>query len=254
MLSRKLPAPKMQDHVVEHVQEPTRLILAWQAPDQFKERFRWAVGQVSRANSDYTFRYFDDEEFSILNQGRKPEELWALGYRGYPVFAPDKNVTYTKSVLSSFMRRLPPRSRTDFAAYIHSFHLSPSISLSDFSLLAVTEAKLPSDGFSLVDEFADPKGPREMLLEVAGHRYYAVKVQNRLVVGYPVEIEAEPTNPHDSNAVKVLQAGECIGYINRLQAPAFHTWIREQRVQATLQRLNGSAEKPKAYIFVRVSE
>lgn len=58
---------------IEHVCEPRRLILAWQAPDHFKNRFRWAVGELARSDSDFVFRYFDHgKEFEELNQGHSP--------------------------------------------------------------------------------------------------------------------------------------------------------------------------------------
>ncbi|WP_354061496.1 HIRAN domain-containing protein [Bradyrhizobium sp. RT6a] len=238
---------------IQHVREPHRLILAWQAPDQFKMRFRWAVGELSLSDGIYTFRYFNADEFSKLNDSRKIEELLSLGYRGYPAFAPSKHV-YTNSVISPFLRRLPPRSRTDFSDYMAGFHVDPSITLSDFALLSITEGKLPSDGFSLVDEYLETEGPRELFVELAGHRHYRHKLQHPLVIGRDVELAPEPNNPVDPNAVMVRSSGECIGYINRLQAKAFSTWIRENRVVATLERLDGSVDKPRAFVFTTISQ
>lgn len=252
MLSELRLARKVQN-VIEHVREPKRLVLAWQAPDQFHDRFRWAVGELLSVGNDFTFRYFKDEEFSRLNQARNLDQLTALGYRGFTVFRPSDDVIYKKSVLSAFLRRLPPRSRSDFPDYMQSFCLSPDVALSDFALLGITEAKLPSDGFSLVDEFRETEGRRELMVELAGHRYYRSKIKTNLVVGDSVELIPEPTNEFDSNAIMVRSAGECIGYINRLQAKAFRTWLAEKRIAASLERLNGSAEKPRAYIFARIS-
>jgi hypothetical protein len=237
---------------IEHVREPQRLILAWQAPDQFKMRFRWAVGELKYSGGTYTFRYFGAEEFSKLNDSRKFEELQGLGYRGYPAFAPSKDI-YTKSVISPFLRRLPPRSRSDFSDYMAGFHVAPTVELSDFALLSITEGKLPSDGFSLVDEYLETDGPRELFVELAGHRHYRRKLERPLILGEVVELAPEPNNPVDPNAVMVRSSGECIGYINRLQAMAFLTWVWEGRISATLEKLDGSAEKPRAFVFASIS-
>src|SRR5262245_960870 len=134
---------------IEHVVDPHRLFLAWQAPDQFGDRFRWAVGEISRDESNYTFRYLQGAEFESLNQGRTESALAALGYRGYPAFKPRQTV-HTQNVVGPFLRRVPPRGRSDFNDYKEQFRLRPDIEISDFALLGITEAKLPSDGFCLV--------------------------------------------------------------------------------------------------------
>lgn len=250
MLSQQRLAPEVQ--CVRNIKEPSRLVLAWQAPDQFNDRFRWAVGALTLNNGDYQFRYFDDVEFEKLNSGRAFRELKGLGYRGYPVFPPGPNI-FKLNVLLPFLRRLPPRSRVDFGAYLKSFMIAPDAVISDFALLGLTEAKLPSDGFSLVDELLNLDGERELFIELAGHRHHLDKIEGVLVVGEPIELQAEPSNPHDSGAVVALYKSQCIGYINRLQAPSFLSWIAKGRVTATLQKLNGSQERPRAFIFVKVA-
>lgn len=247
------PSADSMQCLIEHVREPRRLILAWQAPDQFGERFRWAIGVVSPSQGDYAFQYLKDDEFAALNQMRTPQELSSLGYRGFTVFGPNNSIVYTKSVLSPFLRRLPPRSRTDFGDYLQSFRISRMANVSDFALLGLTEAKLPSDGFSLVDEYADREGERELLVELAGHRYYRSKLKHALRTGEPVELEMEPSNPYDPNAIVVRYFGEPLGYINRLQASAFREWIVKRRVQAHLEKLNGTESKPRAFIFAKIS-
>lgn len=165
----------------------------------------------------------------------------------------DDSIVYTKSVLSPFLRRLPPRSRSDFGDYLKSFRISPTAHISDFALLGLTEAKLPSDGFSLVDEYEDREGERELLVELAGHRYYRSKLTRALSTGEPVKLELEPSNPSDPNAVVVRYFDEPLGYINRLQASAFREWINKGRVEAHLEKINGTESKPKAFIFAKVS-
>lgn len=240
-------------NLIETVCDPGRLVLAWQAPDHLGERYRWAVGEISLKGPDCILRYFDrGEEFERFNSGRNYRSMLALGYEGYPAFNPLHEV-HTQGVLAAFMRRVPPRSRSDFAQYRSSFRLSPKAVLTEFSLLAVTEAKLPSDGFSLVDTL-DPEISRcDLYLEVAGFRYWGAKLSFLSeALEEPVLLVQEPDNKFDPNAVSIHVRDARIGYINRLQAPTFVQWMSEGRVVGSLEHLNGTAERPRAYIFVRV--
>lgn len=238
---------------IEHVRDPRRLILAWQAPDHFNDRFRWAVGEISPSDKGFVFRYFNDgPEFLKLNNDRPWTQLIDLGYRGYPAFT-RKVERHPENALAPFLRRIPPRRRPDFDSYKSFFKVPSHIDVSDLALLALTEAKLPSDGFSLVDPLEGDDGPRELALEVAGYRYYAKDAPFPDALGEPVQFVPEPTNLKDRNAVAVKVRNVLIGYINRLQAGAFLQWITEGRVSGTIDRLNGTAEKPRLYVFVRVA-
>jgi hypothetical protein len=226
---------------IHHVHDPSRLILAWQAPEHHSERKRFAVGEVLRQNATFILRYFVDTP--DVNDAK------ALGYEGYPAFSL-KQIEHSKDVLAAFMRRLPPRSRPDFGQYLEGLRLTPMTTLSDFALLGYSEAKLPSDGFSLVDTLEDACIPSEFLLELAGYRHYPPSL-TAADLGAPVSIEREPTNLYDPFAVVVHYEGRTIGYINRLQAPVVGRWVSENRVSAVLDRLNGRSDKPRAYIFLR---
>jgi hypothetical protein len=238
---------------IERASDPRQLFLAWQAPDHFGNRFRWAVGVLAPRGDDYTFRYLvSGSEFESLNQGHQFEGLKSLGYQGYPSFNP-KRVIHERDILSPFMRRLPPRNRSDFQEYTSQFRLARNLRLSDFGLLGRTEAKLPGDGFSLVDPLDPEADWCDLMLEVAGFRYYVNEEKPlAITVGSSVEIAAEPDNPVDPNAVQFLLDGRKIGNVNRLQTKAFLRWLAERRVSGVFERLNGTNERPRAFIFVRV--
>jgi hypothetical protein len=240
-------------NLIHTIGEPQRLILAWQAPDHLGNRYRWAVGVVSPVANDWHLRYFEaGSEFEQFNPGEPYESLIALGYKGYAAFDPGTKV-HTLGVLAAFMRRVPPRNRADFGEYRSAYHLSPEATLSDIGLLAVTEAKLPSDGFSLVDTLDPHIGHCDLFLEVAGFRYYSAEIPFLSgALGEQIQLSAEPTNQQDPNAIMVLVRRSRIGYINRLQAPTFLRWMTEGRVHGFLERLNGSTNRPRAFIFVRV--
>jgi hypothetical protein len=237
---------------IQEVPQPRHLYLAWQAPDHLNERFRWAVGLIEQTSAGADFRYFPPgAEFEAHNQGKTFDRLWSLGFRGYPALGNKPGASST-AVLPALLRRLPPRGRADFDAYKRQFRLLPEVSVSQFALLGLTEAKLPSDGFSVVDPL-DPEADRvDLMLEIAGYRYYADAARDRACVGTAVDLVPEPTNEHDANAVMIKVEGQRIGYINRLQASTFHRWLAEREVHAVLERLNGQPERPRAFVFVRV--
>lgn len=133
--------------------------------------------------------------------------------------------------------------------YRKHFRIAQSTELSDLALLGITEAKLPSDGFALVNPLEDDASACELFLEVAGFRYYAPAAPLPDALGEAVALVPEPNNPYDRNALMVLVRDALIGYINRLQVGTFLRWVAEQRVSGTVERLNGNPERPHAFIF-----
>ena len=237
---------------LEHIVEPKKLILAWQAPDAAGDRYRWAVGQVYENNGHVELQYFaDDAEFCSVNQGKSFSALHSLGYRGYPAF-PIKQKRHRNNILSTLMRRLPPRSRDDFENYTAHIGIRHGAEISDFALLGRTEARLPNDGFSLVDPLIDATLPCDLFIQVAGYRYHAAGIVPSLKVGDSITFREENDNRHDPNAVEVMTRGGKVGYINRLQTGALHRWLKADRVVASVERMNGTPERPRVLIFVRV--
>jgi hypothetical protein len=237
---------------LENICDPEILYLAWQAPDHFGIRFRWAVGVVKPRDDGYAFRYFEPgQEFESYNDGKKYEEMWALGYAGYAAFS-TKVREHTSGVLEALRRRIPPRGRSDFAQYMKHFRLRGNLPLSDFSLLGRTEATLPSDGFSLVDPLNGGAECCDLMSEVAGFRYYAKEAGDIVRLGATVEVRAEPENKYDANAVVFLINGKTIGYVNRLQTGAFRQWLTTRKIEAHVERINGKVERPRVFLFVRV--
>ncbi|KQY12714.1 HIRAN domain-containing protein [Rhizobium sp. Root482] len=236
--------------MIEHIVEPNRLLLTWQAPDSANNRTRFAVGQLE-AGLAATFRYFSEEEFFSIND-TPLGIVRRLGFAQYPAFNPDRPI-HNSGVLEAFSRRLPPRSRSDFADYRAHFRLGLNVKVSDFALLGITEAKLPGDGFALVDPFDDRVQPREILLEVAGYRHYAKNCSLENSIGEGVEFVAERDNAYDKNAVMINALSQKIGYVNKFQCSAFLTWMREGRITAVIERLNGEPGRPRAHVFARIA-
>lgn len=236
--------------LLESIAEPQRLFLAWQSSDLHgANRYRYAVGVIERM-PETTFRYFEPgSEFEQHNQGRSYSELEALGYTGYPAFDRSRLI-HLSGVMDALMRRLPPRSRKDFTEYAARFLLPAGEPISDAALLGRTEATLPSDGFSVVDPLNPDATRCDLLLEVAGYRYYAGKVE--IASGQAIEVVADCSNKHDPNAVEFRVGGRKFGNVNRLQAQTFRRWLEEARVDGHVERINGTPERPRAFVFIRV--
>lgn len=238
---------------IEYLSEPKRLTLTWEPPLAVPGRTRWIVGEVRRMSDGVEFRYLKGSEFSRENNGRSESELKSAGYFGYPAFDSrgSDRVVFDDHVLEAFLRRLPPSSRSDFGAYLEHYRIQPTDRISPMALLGATEARLPGDGFSLVDPFDPEQVFCDAVIEVAGHRHYPAS-RAVLCPGQSLELTHEPDHAHDPHAVRISADGVTIGYVNRVQAPSVSTWIRTREVGASLLRLNGSTSKPRAFVFLKV--
>ncbi|GFE97719.1 HIRAN domain-containing protein [Gluconobacter sp. Gdi] len=235
---------------IKNSQEAIHMYLCWQSPDITADRRHWAVANVLQGDeNNFHLRYFtEDEEFAQHNGGKSLRAAKDLGFSGYPAFSMRRE--HTDGVRENFMRRLPPRTRPDFPLFLEKFCLSPDMHLSDFSLLARTGAKLPGDNFSFVDPLRGYTAPCDFLIEVAGFRHQPNDIRSSLKIGQPLTFELDEQNSHDKCAIKVMAEGNKIGYVNRLQTHSFPEWIKEKKVSAHLERLNGTIDRPRAFVFV----
>jgi hypothetical protein len=119
------------------------------------------------------------------------------------------------------------------------------------TLFALTEARLPSDGFSLVDPLDPELASGEVPFEIAGFRHEAKSIIPE--VGQSLHLVPEPTNRHDENAIQVFLGTERIGYVNRIQAPVVGRWLDTRDLQCVVLRFNGRPGAPRAYALLRLS-
>lgn len=238
---------------IEYPSEPKELLLVWQAPPTVADRLRWAVGRLLRVGNEVVFDYLQGDDFATLNLGRSPEDLRAAGYSGYPAFDVTKRPKggYRDRVLEAFLRRVPPATRADFSNYLAHYRIQPTTSLSPFALLAVTEARLPSDGFSLVDPLDVSALCVDLVFEIAGFRH-SKREQSPIAVGDSLVLTPEPSNRWDPLAIQVKAANHIIGYVNRLQANTILKWLHQREITCWIMRINGRPEAPRAYAFLRI--
>lgn len=64
---------------------------------------------------------------------------------------------------------------------------------------------------------------------IAGSYYCDKAVLDTLEVGSHIDLEAEPDNPYDKDAVKLLYNGQKIGYIAKKDHLAFVTCLKLKR-------------------------
>lgn len=231
-------------NIIKHIHEPKTLLLVWQPPEG-TSRARCIVGQLVRSghNGIVTLEYLKDTDDFV--------KATELGFEGYPAYK-NVNNTYSNGVVDTFLRRLPPRSRGDFSQYLKQLRLDIDSEISDFALLGYSGAKLPSDGFSIINPFYDVIGPCEFLTEVAGFRYRDVSI-NDVKIGDEVMFIPEPENEYDPNAIKVILTDKHIGYVNKGQLKAFHDWLLNGDLKACIERINGRANRPLIYLYVQAS-
>lgn len=231
---------------IEHILDPTRLLLVWRPSQSGVPRTRRVVAEVVQPKRDANavLRYLSKSEDYVCAE--------LEGFRGYPAFTIEQE-EHASNVLDSFIRRLPPRNREDFNLYLKRHRLPNNVELSNMALLAYTNAKLPGDGFELYPDLTTSKPPFELIIEVAGFRHQDGVTLDGIYVGDPVVLKPEPENPHDKNAIAVYHSGKKIGFIDRAQAPSFQSWIKNKyKISVTVERINGQSDRPLIYLFVAV--
>lgn len=230
---------------IEHLVEPESLLLVWQQRDEeATDRTRRVVGKITREPTS------GEIELNYLQGTPDFEAAKASGFLGYPAFKLSQKL-HNLGVLETFVRRLPPRKRGDFAAYLKNHWLAHPFELSDFALLGYTGAKLPGDGFTLVPVFNPRDIPCDCVMEVAGTRY-KIDQLNTLSLGDALTLEPEPSNPVDSNALVVKKGDLTLGYVNRALLPTVHAWISNATVEVSLIKKNGKPSRPLLYVLLKV--
>jgi hypothetical protein len=226
---------------IEHIVEPDRLLLSWQAKS---ERLRMFVAELIRNGDDGNLVYLkESEDFS---------KAQILGFEKYPGFDTEKEVH--ENVLGSFMKRLPPRSRGDFSRFLDALRIESDAEVSDFALLGYSGAKLPDDDFTIIHPFENASPPFELMLFVQGYRYYKDQLpSNALSQDMQAGFEAEPDNPKDPEAIKIIINDVKVGYVNRALTGSFHEWMQAGlAISAYVERINGIEQNPEIYLYVSV--
>ncbi|MGA1843384.1 MAG: hypothetical protein ACMUIS_02340 [bacterium] len=230
---------------IEHIVEPERLLLSWQTAQPGKDRGRMIVAELIRNGEDADLVYLlDAEDF---------KKAKSFGFDEYPCFKTD-HAKYER-ILSAFMKRLPPRQRGDFVKYLGALRIKPDEQISDFALLGYSGARLPDDDFTVIHTFENGVPPFEFLLQIQGYHYYmehlpfaGIKPEQQAI------FQAEPENPADPKAIKIIINGSRAGYVCRGLTESFHKWFGAgYMVTGSVERINGTEQQPEIYLYVSVN-
>jgi hypothetical protein len=230
-------------HYIQYIVEPDELLLSWQ-PRKNDDNMRRFVGKLHRKGSGASFEYL--QETKDFTAARKN------GFQGFPGLPLDHT---HDNVLPQFLRRLPPRSRSDFPQYIQSFGIEHGNDITDFGLLGYTGAKLPGDDFTFIHPFTRAEPPVDLWMPVAGYRYIQDAVPySQLTKGTPITFAAEPDNLMDPQAIRLMLDGRLLGYVTRGLTTQTAHWLNQgYTLNANIERFNGTPERPLIYVYLNVA-
>lgn len=215
--------------------------MTWQSSDK-QYRTRYVIAELNRIGEKITLKYLSgSDDFN---------KALERGFDSYPAF---RNVdeVHESGVLDALMRRLPPKTRADYAQYLEGFRIRPGTELSNFALLGYTGAKLPSDGFAIINPFSNVDAPFEFLLEAAGYRYMQnVKVDS----GDRTTFKSEFDSTLQEDVIKIFVGSQHIGYVTRALIPSFRDWMNSGRIiDSWIEKKNGNPEQPIVYLYMQIS-
>ena len=228
---------------ISRIIEPNKLRLIWQAVNG-PDRNKYVVAELVRAGPNVSL-YYNYNSVDFLSAIR-------AGFLGHPAF--DYRVpVHHGNVLEIFLKRVPPRNRSDFWLFLQKNGLSNHGYISDFALLGYSRARLPGDGFSLEIDFSIEISPFEFFTEISGFRYYqGMHLEMETLLGQLVTLMHEPDNPVDATAIEVVVGGTKLGYIPRTQTAEFHNWISSMPLGVWIDRIEGTPARPLVALFVKV--
>ncbi|WP_394236000.1 HIRAN domain-containing protein [Pseudomonas anguilliseptica] len=226
---------------INHVFEPSRLLLTWLQPiAEGVIRNRRIVAELTREDGTVALHY--------LKNTPDFEQAIKEGFTGFPAFDISQ-VEHRNGVEDAFMRRLPPKKREDYVVFLAQHHLPGDFSGSNFALLGLTGARLPSDSFELCPDLASAEIPIDVLIEVAGFRHHGLKAGVQPQVGDSVTFMPDQDNMHDTDAVGIFLGDQKIGHLNRALCNGMKRLMAIGSLSGSVIRVNGKPERPLIHIM-----
>lgn len=183
-----------------------KLSLLWQNGNT---RHWYHVGNLEFTPQEFIFTYETEADRRGVKEALKD------GYKLHPAFQNLHEVYRANRMFNSFARRLPNFKRKDIREKYERLGLSDETDMYD--LFLVTGGKLAGDDYEFVKpiEIKDD----EFLFDfyVRGHRHYQEDSYS-ISENDQITFESDDSNQYDTEAVKVLCNGECIGYV-----PAYYS-------------------------------
>ena len=207
------------------------LYLAWRQPDQ---RW-WPVGRLSYDGSEYVFSYTKGARSAAGG-----------GFRPLPSFPDLEDVYVSKELFPLFANRLPPRSRADYEDFVEWLDLG-SGEKAPMGLLARSGGGRETDMFEVFPAPVQSAASRyETAFFVHGLRHRGPEAEEearRLAPGDPLVLRADPQNPHDPKALRILTTlrGVHLGFVPRYLCEDIHSLHEASGAAATsvqVRRIN----------------
>lgn len=228
-------------HFIENIVEPTKLLMTWSSSEQI-HRTRYTIAELHKVGDKVTLRY--------LANTKDFREAQKKGFESYPAF-PNTDIEYDHGVVDVLMRRLAPKSRSDYSQYLTNYRIKPETKLSNFGLLGYTGARLPSDGFAIINPFFKTEGPFEFLVEIAGYRHLS-KTEASTLIGSKASFRKNFDNERQEDTVEIFINETHTGYITRALVPDFIAWMKSGRIKDSwVEKINGNPGHPLIFLFVK---
>lgn len=228
-------------NTITHVFEPSRLLLTWLQPiADGVIRNRRVVAELRRENDVVALHYLKntpDYELAVKE-----------GFSGFPAFD-NTETDHSIGVEDAFMRRLPPKKREDYVVFLAQHHLPSDFKGSNFALLGLTGARLPSDSFELCPDLTSAEAPIDVLIEVAGFRHHGLKAGVKAQVGDSVTFVPHTDNAHDVDAVGIFLGDHKIGHVNRALCSGMKRLMSTGSLSGSVIRVNGKPERPLIHVM-----
>lgn len=200
--------------------------LIWKHHDS---RRRYKIGQLIFNENGYIFKYINPE----LDDAIK------VGFNCFPGFE-DINKEYNNNDLFvNIATRLPNPARPDYLEILNTYNLEKDSSKID--ILKATKGRLVTDNYEFVPAFDEKK----IEFDVAGTKHCpdVKKCLNIISVNDKLQLELEPENQYDKNAIKIIlnKNGNRyhLGYVPRYYSKQL-TELLNQKIEysAMIQSLN----------------
>lgn len=238
--------------LVEHIVEPKKLLVLWQALDGTLGKAtgeRFIVGEIINNGINSTLTYFDNEDTrNAVSKGFK-------GLTSYPFLA---SKTYNDNIETVLANRLPPDTRGDYEDFLKAYRLSPAAAknVSPLSLLANTTGNLMGDGFTFLPVLQDVAPPFQFTFDIAGFRYCEGMTIQPIgsLQGAEVVFMHEKENNFDKDAVAIYYSNKKLGYVPKGLNRAILDLQEKNHISATVERINGTVERPNILVFTEITK
>lgn len=193
------------------------LYLIWKEPIS---RRNYIVGQLSK-NSQYEFSY-----------GYEVDEAIEKGFELLISFDDIDKVYKSDTLFPTFSSRLPDPKRRGIERILEKYGLKE---YDEYKLLKRSGARLPIDSLEFIDPILkEHDGEIKRIFHIAGVRHYIgcngdnCEKALHLEVGNRLNLELEPTNKFDINAIKIMDKENYhVGYLPRYYSESVAQYLKQ---------------------------